>query len=376
MNRTIKWTSAVLGLLVLGLLAFVAAVMLLLDPNDFKPLLIAQFKQYTGAEMQIPGNLSWTFIPHVGLEAAEVKINHAPDYSAHLKNLVVQVKVGPLLQKQLEFSKVSIEEMQLNQLHLSHVSAKLRIYNNMLEIEPLTAELYQGNLSSGAKITMKQSSPNTHLLSNIQNVAFAQFIAGLSGKKAKLQLDGQANIAMDVTMNGKTQDELLQQLNGSGRLNLSHGVLRGIDISYYVETAAALVNKQNLPTRSPNNETAFGEVSGTGHIENGILYNNDLVLDSPLYTVKGKGSIDLINKTLNYHLEVVAKPGKVNEKLLGLYGKTVPITVSGSLEDPTVSLDTLALMREIGKEQLQKVGEQIQKALPDKANKFIKSLFQ
>ena len=77
-------------------------------------------------EMAIPGKLSWSFYPHLGMQAAEVTITDGAVFTAQLKQLVLTAKLRPLLHRHLELSKVSIEELNLNQLQLTQVESKVK----------------------------------------------------------------------------------------------------------------------------------------------------------------------------------------------------------------------------------------------------------
>jgi AsmA protein len=285
------------------------------------------------------------------------------------------VKIQPLFHQQLEFSKVSIAALQVNQVQATAVGAKVKFQDQLLQIQPLTANFYQGILQSKVQISLKKASPVVQVVADLKNVDLASLMKSLSGEPGQLSFEGRATMTADVNTQGNKTEELLKHLNGSGSFSLDKGVMKGIDLAFYVETAAALINKQSLPTRLPHDQSEVGRLTGTAVIKNGVLYNTDLLLESPLFTTTGKGSINLVKKTLDYHLEVTPQAGQSNNALWALAGKKVPIHVSGYWNNPTVSLDTLALMQAIGKEQLQKVQEQIQKALPDKASKFIQNLF-
>lgn len=375
MKRLLKWASALIGLVVVSVVAIVVIMTTLVNPEQFKPQIISQFKQFTGFEMTIPGKLSWSFYPHIGMQADEVVISDHGVFNSKITNLTLRMKFGPLLHHQLELSKVSIGEIQFNQLHAANIGARVKLNNQTLEIQPVRGEFYEGNLNSQASISLKQTPPVMHIATSLKNISMAALLTGLSGKPPTLQFDGRGNVIVDVTTSGKKADELLQKLNGTSRFNLDKGVIKGIDIDYLVQTAVALINNQPAPDHAATKQTEFGQLTGTAVITNGVAESNDTVIDTPLYTAKGSGSIDLVNKTLDYTLLVTVKAGKVTDKLQGVVGKTIPIRLTGDLNNPKVNLDTLALMKAIGKEQLEKVGERIQKALPENANNFLKKLF-
>jgi len=375
MKQLWKWAGILGGSIILLLIIAIASITLFLDPNQFKPVIISKFKQLTGLEISIPGQLSWSFFPHLGVEISEAKITRGPQLSSTVNHLVLKIRLAPLFHHQLELSKVSVDHWQFNQVHLSKVYAKVQLNNDTLTILPVQANFYQGTVRGEATVSLKKPAPILHISSTLKNVDMASLTNDLLGKNAKLKISGTGNTTIDTNTTGKTTDELLAQLNGTGHFSLDKGLIHGIDIAFFVDTANALINHQSLPTQLPNNSTEFGQLTGTFTIKKGIVYNADLLLESPFYTTRGNGSVNLLNKTMDYHLEVTVKVGSTNNKILALAGKTVPIHVSGNWSNPTVTLDTLALMQEIGKEQLQKIGDKIDKALPPKASQFLKNMF-
>ncbi|HSW71017.1 MAG TPA: AsmA family protein, partial [Gammaproteobacteria bacterium] len=300
MQTLLKWTTILVGLMVCGLFAAIIVVTLVIDPNQFKPLIISQFKQLTGFEMQIPGKLSWSFYPHLGMAAEEVSITEPAVFTSRLKNLVLRAKFRPLLHQQLDFTKASIESLQINHLQASRVRARLSLKNQVLELKQLSADLYQGSLNAEATVFLKTPSPNLHVVGKLNQVALAELLEGLSGKSAKLQVKGRADLNWDVTTQGQKTEELLSHLNGSGQIQMAAGSLQGIDLAYFVNTAAALINKEPLPQHPPGGgETQFGQLSGTGLIKDGVISTNNLSLDSSFYTLKATGPLDLVNQTID-----------------------------------------------------------------------------
>jgi uncharacterized protein involved in outer membrane biogenesis len=373
MKRLLKGISVLAGLVLVTVVTALVIVTSFVSPNQSKPLIVSQFKQFTGFEMTIPGDLSWSFYPHLGVEAGQVTINDPGVFSATLKNLVLHVNLGPLLQKQLDFSKASIGALKLNHLDASNISAKIKFKNQILSLENIRADLYQGHLNVDTTVSLQQAAPTLHIVGDAKGIDVAGFLKGLSGKTSKLQFNGRGDVSWNLTTQGKKTNELLGQLNGTGRFTVSKGSIKGINLAYFVNTAVALINKEPLPSGEPMGETEFGQITGTAIVRNGVITTNDLALEAPLYTAKATGTVDLVNQTLDYHVDVNSKV--VDQKVVALAGKTVPVRISGRISDPSVTLDTLALMKAIGKEQLQKVGQEIQKALPDKANNIIRNLF-
>ena len=106
-----------LGLFIV-LLLLVAAFAFTFDANRYKPEIIQAVKENTGRELKIPGDISLSLFPWVGLKLGEVELANARGFGkkpfARIKGLQVRVRLWPLLKKQLEADTLVIEGLQLN----------------------------------------------------------------------------------------------------------------------------------------------------------------------------------------------------------------------------------------------------------------------
>lgn len=115
--KAFAWiTGVVLALIVIAVLALT----LLFDPNAHKDTLIKTFHEHTGRELIIPGKISLTFFPWLGVELGQLKVGQAADFAtstkkpfAEIKHAAVRVKLLPLFKKQLEVDTVVLEGLQL-----------------------------------------------------------------------------------------------------------------------------------------------------------------------------------------------------------------------------------------------------------------------
>lgn len=56
-----KKLALIIAIPVVAILAVVLALVLLVNPNQFKPLIVEQAKQQTGLDLVIDGDISWKF---------------------------------------------------------------------------------------------------------------------------------------------------------------------------------------------------------------------------------------------------------------------------------------------------------------------------
>jgi AsmA protein len=111
--RALKIGGIVVGALV-GLVALaVIAVVLLVDPNDYKDDISRLVQQKTGRPLQIRGELSLKLFPWIALEIRDVTLGNPPGYGTEpflsVSHVNVGVKLLPLLQKRVEVRRVSVD---------------------------------------------------------------------------------------------------------------------------------------------------------------------------------------------------------------------------------------------------------------------------
>jgi AsmA protein len=119
-------------------------------------------------------------------------------------------------------------------------------------------------------------------------------------------------------------------LAGGGHFDVRNGAIGGSDL------LAMIRNVQNAfdPASRRGQQTDFAEMSGNYAIRGNIVTNNDLDLRAPAFRVAGRGTIDLAHRTLNYRIEP-----KLVAPAFGAIGLTVPIIVTGSIDDPSYTPD-------------------------------------
>ena len=114
MKRLLK---ILLGLFVV-LLLLVAAFAFTFDANRYKPKIIQVVKENTGRELKIPGDISLSLFPWIGLELGSVELANARGFGkkpfARIEHLQLRVRLWPLLKKHIEADTLVVEGLQLN----------------------------------------------------------------------------------------------------------------------------------------------------------------------------------------------------------------------------------------------------------------------
>ncbi len=114
-------TTKVLGAVLGGLIALsviaTLTVWLLVDPNDFKPRIVAKVREATGRELILQGDIKIAAFPVIALELGPASLGGPPGFDGQpflsFKHAAVQVKLLPLLQRRLEVGRIEVDGLEL-----------------------------------------------------------------------------------------------------------------------------------------------------------------------------------------------------------------------------------------------------------------------
>jgi AsmA protein len=188
------------------------------------------------------------------------------------------------------------------------------------------------------------------------------------------RLVGHADANVSVNGVGNTNAAIMRSLSGKLDANVKQGAINGIDITYAVQSASALL-KREIPARGTGPaRTEFKSLQTSATIDKGVVHTEELRMETDFLQVSGKGTLDLVTEALDYQL-VAAAPREAPARARSgneLAGLDVPLRITGTVSNPTVRPDLEALAKGQLRQQVQqKAGEVVKKQLGDK----LKDLF-
>lgn len=112
MNKIIKYTGIVFGLVISVMVAAIVIIILTFDPNDYKDEISSLVKSQTGRTLTIQGDLGLSFFPWIGVESGVVILGNAegfgPDPFARIDSARLSIKLLPLFRRQIEIDTVKL----------------------------------------------------------------------------------------------------------------------------------------------------------------------------------------------------------------------------------------------------------------------------
>jgi len=264
---------------------------------------------------------------------------------------------------------LKIGSFKASNVKASNVRLDVKANGGRVDVNPLTADLYQGKLSSVATINAAPATPTFAVKHSMNGISVGPLLKDLADSD---MLEGRGNVTLDVTSQGNTVTALKKGLNGNAAVKLADGALKGIDIAGSIRNAKARLGAlrgEQTQAADKNQKTDFSELTATFKIANGVARNNDLSMKSPLLRVGGEGEINIGEDSLNYLVKasiVGTSKGEGGREAEELRGVTVPVRVSGPLAAPSFKLDFGSTAKDTAK---QAITDQLQKRLGDGAAK-------
>lgn len=261
-----------------------------------------------------------------------------------------------------------IGSLQARNLKFNNVVAKLVASKGRLDVNPLSASLYGGSLAGS--LSAQADGNRVALKQTMTNVAIGPLMKDYAQKDI---LEGRGQVVLDVSAAGNTVMAARQSLNGSASMSLRDGAVKGINLAKSLRQAKAMISggKQDAVTAADKAEkTDFSELSASFKITNGVAHNDDLSAKSPFLRAGGAGNIDLVREQIDYVAKVTivnSTKGQEGKDLADLNGLTVPVRLTGPLDNPTYRVEYGALATDLAKQQVQKqLGQQLDKQLGKK----------
>lgn len=263
--------------------------------------------------------------------------------------------------------------------HFKDVKAVVTAKEGQMTIDPLSLALYEGQMEAKVHLDGRDQLPKLtldHTAKGVQAGPLLQEMAGVEG------VTGQGDWVMHLLAQGRNQDALTQSLNGDVRLVMADGVIPGLDVVGRIRKAYATFKRVPLPA-STVDDTQFSALTATATLTNGVLDNQDLLIQSPVLLMNGAGQVDFVQQRVDYQLKAdvaTALQGVVGDAQK-FQGMTLPLHLRSSFDSikkfdvGTVDFSQLAT-NALRERVMDRVGDKLGEEEKEKINRGLDRLEQ
>lgn len=237
--------------------------------------------------------------------------------------------------------KLAAGALTVKRVKLQNVKADIKLAGGKLEVSPHSANLYGGTLSGA--LAADANGNRVAIKENLQNVALGPLLRDAAQKDV---LEGRGKVTLDVTASGTTVTALKKALAGNAKVEVKDGAIKGVNLADSARNVkSALGAKQTRP--DPSQKTDFSEISASFNIKSGVARNDDLKAASPFVRLGGAGDLDIGNNTIDYLAKaslVATSKGQGGREAGNVAGVTIPVKLTGALDNPSWSVDYSGLL--------------------------------
>lgn len=118
MKKPLKIILSIVAGFVLLVVLVVCSALIFINPNNYKPEIIAAVKDKTGRDLVIDGDLKLSFFPSLGVTTGKMTLSNAQGFSEpHFSSLTesyISIELIPLLSKKVKVSNIALKGLTLN----------------------------------------------------------------------------------------------------------------------------------------------------------------------------------------------------------------------------------------------------------------------
>ncbi len=259
------------------------------------------------------------------------------------------------------------DSITFNKTKLSNVQADLSNKGTTLWLKPFKASAFQGDISSDASINFASSPLALSVSPRMQKIQVGDLISEMFELD---KLSGLGDLDLNLSTRGTEVKQMLQNLSGTGAINLSDGALSGWDLNKIIQSG---INLQTLTIAdSFKGKTSFAGLKSDLKADKGLIQLNNIALVTPLFDLMGAASTNANKESLAGNFQLVLK-GALKEQLEKKYpqltGVDLPFELKGTWTEPKPSIDFESILKAKYKSQIDKEVDDKKKELEDELKK-------
>ncbi len=266
----------------------------------------------------------------ISAEAAQVQVIVPQNQKYLLPDVVLDVERVNQMDANIHYKAQSVQSQDFP---LRNFELKMTIDHGVLKAAPVSFALTQGSVFGNVTIDARKKSPAVSADVRVHDIKLDQFVA--KQKDQSSMLEGTVNARAVIRGTGGSIHKAMSTANGDVRLIVPGGAIR----RQIAELLGVSVDRAFLP--SGRDQTNIRCVVADFGAQNGVLTARNLVFDTDVMNVTGKGTVDMRDEHIAVQLSG-------HPKKLTFFRLHAPISVSGPLNKPNVGLVSGSIPVQVG----------------------------
>lgn len=230
---------------------------------------------------------------------------------------------------ELNLDSLTSDDIKIDQLHLN-----LFANGNTLDITDLSGAIFDGKFQTTAKIDLREKTPKIKFSQQLDNIDIHNALSTLAG-----QTDIRGNLSMDFSgiSRGDTQEALLANIDGSGKLSVLGLQIDTINVERSYCEMAALIEQTTLNKTWPSG-TKLKDMQSNFQWKNQIITFPALTTGLGNLAIAGNGTVNLAQEkydiliTANLNGDSTSETG-CHIKSKSIRNRDIPLRCTGSFAE-------------------------------------------
>jgi AsmA protein len=195
---------------------------------------------------------------------------------------------------------VLVQRMRLDSARVSVVLNEGFLASTLHDVR-----LYGGSASGRLEIDARELAVKLAQEMNLQGVDAQRFLSDAINLQ---NIEGRAELQINVRTQGRTQSELLSGIDGRTHIEVVSGAIRGVDLGGVSRTIRNALRGELI---APEARTPFNGFSATFAIADGVLASNSISFNTPDLRIPGVGVIDAPQRRMDLRLAPRSQRGGI-----------------------------------------------------------------
>ena len=236
---------------------------------------------------------------------------------------------------------IRVEDFKVYGATIQGIYLKAVGKNGQFRLDPLTLNLYQGDISAKGSLDVRQDIPRINVQLHAKGIRVGPLLKDIL-KKDFLEGILKAEVALHI--NGDDAESIKRTLNGRGEFFFKEGTIVGIDLAGMIRNIKAAFASPEKKGQKPR--TDFTELHSSFVITDGVVNTPNTSLISPFFQIAAAGTANLVEETLDFRLEPKFVTAPEELKNNAKYSELeVPVLVTGAFSSPRFRPDLKGILK-------------------------------
>ena len=270
----------------------------------------------------------------------------------------------PLAKMTLE-GRIRIDRGTFRTLDFSALDARMTYADEVLILDPLTMQLYDGTFRGRIESDLGKEPPPFAVRGDAREIDVNAFI--VDNLEAGGLLAGRFSGSLETRGSGTDFESIVRHLEGAGSIKIDQGQLGRLNVMERLSSVSGLFGAstlQSLTGQLGTEGTEFEILSGEMQLSGGRMRLENLIFDAPAFDLRGEGVVDLLASALDgrfrlsFSPEISAAMRSDHSQAARVFWNSstrrieLPLTLSGPFHAPMPGIDFEEVAENLVKQEL------------------------